>query len=191
LNDENLIARARHGDLQAYESLVRQYEQVAFRAAFLITHDQHEAADVVQDACLRAYQAIGSFRPDRLFRPWFLRIVTNQALNHVRAVQRRTRVAERYAQQITTEQANHSPEHALAEREQNERLLQAVTKLSADEQALIALRYFLELPENEVAETLQIPLGTVKSRLHRTLTRLREIIQREFPDLIGLTTLDG
>ncbi len=184
LNDEpNLIARAQRGDAQAYELLVRQHEQVAFRAAFLITRDEHEAADTAQDAFLRAYRALRSFKAGQPFRPWLLRIVTNQALNRVKATQRRERMAERYTHEVIVKQENPSPENAAAEREQNDRLVQAVNQLAPDERSLIALRYFLELPESEVAETLRIPLGTVKSRLHRTLGRLREIIQRDYPDL--------
>ncbi len=184
MNDEpDVIARAQRGDLQAYESLVREYEQLAFRAAYLITHDEHEAADAAQDAFVRAYRALHSFKLDQPFRPWLLRIVTNQALNRAKSEQRRTRMAERFAQEMMTSQDTPAPERAAVEHEQNKRLLQAVRRLDADEQALIALRYFLELPEREVAQALNVPLGTVKSRLHRTLTRLREIILREFPDL--------
>ncbi len=184
MNDEpDVIARAQRGDLQAYESLVREYEPLAFRAAYLITHDEHEAADAAQDAFVRAYRALHSFKLDQPFRPWLLRIVTNQALNRAKSEQRRALMAERFAQEMMTSQDIPAPERAAVEHEQNERLLQAVRQLDGDEQALIALRYFLELPEREVAQALNVPLGTVKSRLHRTLARLRDIIQCEFPDL--------
>ncbi|MBI4785982.1 MAG: sigma-70 family RNA polymerase sigma factor [Chloroflexi bacterium] len=182
-DERDLIARAQRGDAQAYESLVRQHEQLAFRAAYLITHDAAEAADAAQDAFLRAYRALNSFKLGQPFRPWLLRIVTNQALNRVKAAQRRTRMSERYAHELEMNPRDPSPDQTLAEKEAHARLLDAVTRLSADEQALVSLRYFLELPESEVAETLGVPLGTIKSRLHRTLARLREIIQREFPDL--------
>ena len=190
-DERNLITRAQRGDVQAYAALVRQHEQIAFRAAFLILRDQAEAADAVQDAFLRAYRSIDSFKLDRPFRPWLLRIVTNLALNRIQATQRRNRATERYAQQLSTNQTEIVPDHALATNEQNARLQLAVLKLSADEQALIVLRYFLELSDAEVAETLNIPIGTVKSRLHRTLARLRVIIQRDFPDLNELTTFDS
>ncbi len=89
MNDEaNLIARVQHGDLQAYEGLVRQYESIAFRTAFLITRDQQDAIDVVQDAFVRAYRSISSFKLDKPFRPWLLRIVTNLSINRVRSDQR-------------------------------------------------------------------------------------------------------
>lgn len=189
--ERTLITHAQHGDAEAFAALVRQYEQTAFRAAFLILRDQHEAADATQDAFVRAYRALGSFKLDRPFRPWLLRIVTNQALNRIRSTQRRTHATERYAQQLLTSAPDSAPERALATREQNARLQQAVLQLSIDAQTLIVLRYFLELPELEVAETLGIPLGTVKSRLHRTLAQLRAIIQRDFPDLNELTTFDS
>jgi RNA polymerase sigma-70 factor (ECF subfamily) len=182
-DEQNLIALSMSGDVQAYERLVRRYEQIAFRAAWLITRDPHEAADAAQDAFLRAYRALHTFKPGLPFRPWLLRIVTNQALNRIKANERRTQMAERYMERVKMNQPELSPDRTVAEREQSERLLQAVGRLSADEQLLLSLRYFLELPEREVAETLGVPLGTVKSRLSRTLTRLRDIIGREFPDL--------
>ncbi len=191
VDEQTLIARAQRGDVHAYEALVREYETLAFRAAFLITRDEHEAADTTQEAFIRAYRALGSFKTDQPFRPWLLQIVTNQALNRVQAGQRRARMTERYAQAMITDQDPPSPERRLAEREQNERLLQAVRQLKPEEQTLIALRYFLELPEAEVAQALNVPRGTIKSRLHRTLARLREIIRRDFPDLNDLTVLDG
>lgn len=191
IDEQSVIARAQRGELEAYERLVRQYEPLAFRTAWFITHDEQEAAEAAQDAFLRAYRALGSFRLGQPFRPWLLRIVTNLALNRVQAAQRRTQMTERFGQLMLASADNPTPERRLAEREQSERLVQAVAKLSHDEQALIALRYFLELPEIEVAQALNVPLGTIKSRLHRTLARLREIIQRDFPDLKELVELSG
>ncbi len=83
------------------------------------------------------------------------------------------------------------PEHALAERDKSERLLQAVNRLAPEERTLIVLRYLVELPEADVAQVLNIPIGTVKSRLHRILDHLRTIIRRDFPDLSDLTTGGG
>ncbi|MGE5140822.1 MAG: RNA polymerase sigma factor [Rudaea sp.] len=187
VDEQTLIARARRGDSQAYEVLVRQYETPAFRAAWLITRDEHEAADVTQEAFVRAFRSLRSFKLGRPFRPWLLQIVTNQALNQIKARERRTRMTERYAEQAATARSQPSPEQSAAEREQSERLFDAVCKLSPEDQGLISLRYFLELSEDEVAQAFKIPRGTVKSRLHRTLSRLREIIRREYPDLAELT----
>lgn len=183
MNDElDWIVRAQRGDADAYASLVHAYEQIAFRTAYLLTHDAHTAADVSQEAFVRAHRALPSFKREYPFRPWLLRIVTNVALNHLKAQQRRASLSERYAREMLTNNSS-APENAAMERLQNERLLEAVRRLTPDEQSLIALRYFLELPEAEVAQSLNVPLGTVKSRLHRTLARLRDIIRREFPEL--------
>jgi RNA polymerase sigma factor (sigma-70 family) len=183
VNDEaDLIGRVQRGDLKAYEGLVRLYESVAFRTAFLILHDPHDAADIVQDAFVRAYQSIATFQIDKSFRPWLLRIVTNLSLNRVRSSQRRSDATQRLTRQIEAK-TEPSLDLVVVTLEQSERLLQAVAKLATEDQVLISLRYFVDLTENEIAETLQIPIGTVKSRLHRTLTRLREIIQRDFPDV--------
>jgi len=179
-DEQELITLARRGDTNAYAMLVRAYEQVAFRAAFLILRDADEAADAAQEAFLRAYRALGSFKLGKPFRPWLLQIVTNQALNRIKFAARRAKMTERYARSLTLD----SPTESQVEtREQSERLMQAVNKLSDEERALVSLRYFLELPEAEVAAALKIPLGTVKSRLHRTQAKLREIIRKDFPDL--------
>ena len=184
VNDEQeLIARAQQGDAGAYESLVRQHEQIAFRVAWLLSRDESEAADAAQDAFVRAYKALASFQRGRPFRPWLLRIVTTQALNRLTAAQRRSRMTERYAAQTLLSEPGVSAEHSVETHERAERLGEAVRRLRSDEQTLIYLRYFLDLPEAEVAEVLKTAVGTVKSRTHRTLARLREIIRRDFPDL--------
>lgn len=185
--EQDLIRRAQRGEIAAFDTLVRAYETPAFRAAYLITRDEHDAADAAQEAFVRAFRALESFRLGEPFRPWLMRIVTNQALNRIQAVKRRTGMTERYAQTVDAAMESPNVQRALETREKNELLVRAVGRLKPDEQALITLRYFIELPEVEVAQTLDIPQGTVKSRLHRTLSKLREIIRTEFPDLVELT----
>lgn len=181
--EQDWIRRAQRGDVGAYDALVRAYETLAFRAAYLIMRDEHEAADAAQDAFVRAYRALNSFRLGEPFRPWLMQIVTNQALNRIQAGKRRANMNERYAQTEKEKRETRDAQEHLETREQNEKLMRAVRRLKPDEQTLITLRYFLELPEIEVAQVLNVPQGTVKSRLHRTLNKLREIIRNEFPDL--------
>lgn len=185
--EQEWIRRAQRGDIEAFDALVRAYETLAFRAAYLITRDEHEAADAAQDAFVRAYRGLGSFRVGEPFRPWLLRIVTNQALNRLEARKRRGKMTERYIQAMTELDQPQSAQRNAETAEQNDKLMRAVARLKPDEQTLITLRYFMELPEAEVAQALAIPQGTVKSRLHRTLAKLREIIRQEFPDLVELT----
>lgn len=185
--EQEWIRRAQRGEIEAFDALVRAYETFAFRAAYLITRDEPEAADAAQEAFVRAYRGLRSFRLGEPFRPWLLRIVTNQALNRLEASKRRGQMTDRYVQAMTDADNTPSPQHNVETREQNEKLMRAVGRLKPDEQTLITLRYFLELPEVEVAQSLAIPQGTVKSRMHRTLAKLREIIRQEFPELVELT----
>ncbi len=190
-NEAALIARAQRGDTSAYEALVRAYEQTAFRVAFLVTHDEQEAADAAQDAFIRAYRALGSFDVEQPFRPWLLKIVTNLAINRLRSMKRRSRTMDSYARELIANVGEVSPDRHLAQVDQNDQLMQAVRKLAPDEQSLITLRYWMDLPEAELAEIFSVPVGTIKSRLHRTLGHLRDVIRVQFPDLNSLDGSDG
>ncbi|MCH7698697.1 MAG: sigma-70 family RNA polymerase sigma factor [Chloroflexi bacterium] len=160
---------------------------MAFRAAYLIVRDEDDAADVAQDAFVRAYRSLGTFDAGRPFRPWLLRIVTNVALNSTRSSKRRSAATERLARD--SERGEHEPpDAALEAAEQSERVWTAVADLPGDDQRLIYLRYFLETSEVEAAESIGRPVGTVKSRLHRALKRLRRVIEDGYPDLLPLAT---
>jgi RNA polymerase sigma-70 factor (ECF subfamily) len=174
------IERARSGDHAAFGSLVEQYQEVAFRAAYLIVRDASTAEDVAQDAFIRAYRALHSFRPGEPFRPWLLRIVTNTAINEVRARRRRTGLLGRVAS-ITSPIA---PAHDMSLGGDDASMLaRAINELPLEDRVVLYLRYFLDLPEREIAETIDKPAGTVKSRLHRAGKRLRDLIEREYPQL--------
>lgn len=174
--------------MNAYGELVRRYESIAFRVAYLVTRDESEAADAAQDAFVRAFRGIGTFKLGQPFRPWVLRIVTNVSVNAVQAARRRTRAIQHAGLEIMADPIQPAPERQIVECERNERLMEAVEMLSPGDRTLIALRYYFELPEAEVAAVLEIARGTVKSRLHRTLERLREIIRSDYPDLLELRT---
>ena len=95
-DDDGAVRAARDGDRDALAALVARYQEVAFRAAFLITRDPAAAEDIAQEAFLRAYGALASFRIGEPFRPWLLRIVTNLALNAVRSRGRRQGLLARF-----------------------------------------------------------------------------------------------
>ncbi len=162
---------------------MQSYEELAFRAAYLIVRDEDDAADVAQDAFVRAYRALDTFDTARAFRPWLLRIVTNVALNSTRASKRRQAATERLVPGIEPDHGPSQPDAAAEAAEQAERVWEAIGGLSDDDQNLIYLRYFLESSEAEAAEAIGRPVGTVKSRLHRALGRLRQVIEDHYPDL--------
>jgi RNA polymerase sigma factor (sigma-70 family) len=174
LDESDLIRRAQRGDAHAYEELVNAYQGIAFRTAYVIARNASDAEDAAQDGFVKAWRALGRFREGAPFRPWLLRIVANEASNRRRSAGRRAGLALRAATQEPSGDAAPSPEAALLSSEQRSTLLAAVEQLPEEQRSVVALRYFLGLSEAEVAETLAIPQGTVKSRTARALERLRE-----------------
>lgn len=174
MEESQLVERARGGDVDAYETLVRQFSDIAFRTAYLVTGDAAEAEDAAQDAFTKAYFALHRFRPGAAFRPWLLRIVANEARNRRTSAHRRTRLALRAAEARAQGEEPASPESAVLAAEQQEALLDALRSLREEDRLTIAYRYFLDLSESEMAEILGCARGTVKSRLSRALGRLRE-----------------
>jgi RNA polymerase sigma-70 factor (ECF subfamily) len=175
LDDESdLIERAKRGDGDAIEGLVRRYQDVAFRVAYLITGDAEEAKDAAQSAFIKAYYALPGFRTGAPLRPWLLRIVANEARNRRTAAGRHPSLALSAAADRPSGDGAASPEEAALAEERRRSLLAAVEGLRDDERLVIAYRYFLDLSEAEMADALDIPRGTVKSRLSRALARVRE-----------------
>jgi RNA polymerase sigma-70 factor (ECF subfamily) len=176
LEETELVERARNGDVHAYEDLVRRYQEAAVRLAYPIVGGPGEAEDAVQDAFVKAYYALDRFRPGMPFRPWLLRIVTNEARNRRKAAGRRAHLAVRVAQDRPSGDAVPSPEVSVLEQEQRRILLEAMNRMGEKDRVVIAYRYFLEMSEEEMAQSLGWARGTVKSRLSRAIGRLRGLI---------------
>lgn len=170
--DAELAARARDGDVGAFEELVTRHQAIAFRVAWLVVRDRGEAEDAVQDAFVKAYYALPRFRPGAPFRPWVLRIVANEARNRGRSARRREGLAVRAAA-IGSQASVPSPEAAALGRVDAEVLLAAIDRLPERDRMVVAYRYLFEMSEAETAEALDVAPGTVKSRLSRALVRLR------------------
>ena len=187
-DERDVALQAQRGDMEAFEALVRAYEEAAFRAAYLIVRNEAEAQDVAQEAFVRAYRSLGRFDPEKPFRPWLLRIVTNLALNSVRGARRRDEAGKRLERAVDVHASMPSPEAAALAGEQSQRLWQALGELDGQDQKLLYLRYFLDVSEQEAAVAIGRPAGTVKSRLHRALGRLRVLIEERYPDLAPVAT---
>jgi RNA polymerase sigma-70 factor (ECF subfamily) len=179
LEESTLIAQAQRGEIGAYEELVRRYQEVAVRTAYLISGSAGEAEDVAQEAFVKAYFALSSFRPGAPLRPWLLRIVSNEARNRRRAEGRRAALLTRAATVRPLRAAESSPELLALANEQHRVLMRAVLRLGDDDRLVITYRYFTDLSEAEMAIALACPRGTVKSRLSRALARLRRELAGE------------
>lgn len=173
LDEDELVERARQGDVTAYEGIVRRYQELAFRTACLITGPA-EAEDATQDAFVKAYYALPRFRSGAPLRPWLLRIVANEAINRRRAAGRRSGLATQLALTAAADRSAPSPEETLLEIERRQALLRALNELRADDRLVIAYRYFHGLAEPEIATVMGCARGTVKSRLSRAIVRLRQ-----------------
>ncbi|HEV3473296.1 MAG TPA: sigma-70 family RNA polymerase sigma factor [Actinomycetota bacterium] len=177
-----LVERAKDGDVSAYEEIVRRYQQVAGRVAYVITRDHAEADDACQEAFVKAYYALGRFRAESPLRPWLLTIVANEARNRVRSSGRRRGLAARLAEVRPLGDAAPSPEAATFAAEERTAVLAALNELSDKDREVIGFRYFLELNEAEMAAALGVARGTVKSRLARAQERLRAKLGVEVRD---------
>jgi RNA polymerase sigma-70 factor (ECF subfamily) len=182
VSEANLVEQARQGEEAAWTALVAQHQEAIFRLAYLLLGDQDEAQDVAQEAFIRAFYALDRFDLDRPLRPWLLRITINVARNKRRAIGRYLAALGRWRQK-EPDQVGPTPQDEHLQQWEAQTLWQAIRRLSLTDQEIIYLRYFLELSVTETAEVADIAPGTVKSRLHRALNRLRTIITEEFPAL--------
>ena len=153
--------------------LVRHYQDLAFRTAFVITGDAADAEDAAQNAFVKAYFALPRFREGVPFRPWLLQIVANEARNRRTATRRHPTVdLTAIADQPEPDDGN-APEAIAMEHENRRRLVESLNTLTEEDRTIIVSRYFLELNEAEMASVMNCPRGTVKSRLSRALGRMR------------------
>jgi RNA polymerase sigma-70 factor (ECF subfamily) len=180
LDESELVERAIEGDIDAYSALVQRYEGIAFRTAYFIARSAADAEEAAQEAFVKAFYSLRSFRREAPFRPWLLKIVANEASNKRRSAGRRQGLALRVAEAGSSGGAAPSPEAAALAGEQQALLLEAVDGLKERDRTVIVLRYFLELSEIEMAEVLGVARGTVKSRLSRALDRLRTRLPAAF-----------
>jgi RNA polymerase sigma-70 factor (ECF subfamily) len=169
-DDHDLVARARGGDVAAYEDLVRRYQGIATRVARMVAGS--DAEDVAQEAFVRAYKALGSFREGAPFRPWLLRIVVNLSHNAVRARGRQERVIAR----VPAAPPAAAAEDAAILSDERRRLLDALRILPERDRTVLTCRYLEGLSEAETGAVLGCRIGTVKSRTSRALDRLRAVI---------------
>jgi RNA polymerase sigma-70 factor (ECF subfamily) len=158
------VRGAQAGSVSDLEALFREHWPRAYRAAYLVVHDAAAAEDIAQEAFLAAVRALDRFDRRRPFGPWLHRIAVNRAIDWSRA---RTQRAETEAQELP---APDPPQH-------DDELLRELASLDPDHRAVIVLRYLLEYTPGEIAELLELPRGTVNSRLRRGLDRLKERIE--------------
>lgn len=176
--DDELVRRTLRGDPEAYNVLIERHTPVVYRIVRRMCSDRPEAEAITQEAFLRAWESLPRSRTDLPFRPWLIRIAVNvarDALRKSRPMDFADLPPEEPLRMAATEPG---PEERLEEAEALAQLAEAVQGLPAPYRAIIALRYEVEMSYEEVARVLDLPLNTVRTRLHRAKRKLREALER-------------
>jgi len=190
-DDDLLVKRSRSGDLDAFEELVKRYESKVYTIAFRFTGNHADAGDLAQDAFIRAYQALGSFRGDASFATWLYRIASNVCRDELRRKQRRKKVSldEVLSQggggNPSLVSVDMSPQECLEKTEMRELVQRELAGLPRDYRLILVMREIQGLSYEEIASALECNLGTVKSRLNRARQALKQKVleHRELFDI--------
>lgn len=184
--DLELVRRVQAGDKKAFDVLVLKYQQKVVNLVNRYMHDQDLSQDVAQEAFIKAYRGLKNFRGDSAFYTWLYRIAINTAKNHLVSKARRmpaTDIDAREAEQYESGEAlRHvdSPEHETLKAEIHHTIMRAIAALPDDLRTAITLRELEGLSYEEIATTMDCPIGTVRSRIFRA----REAIEKELKPLI-------
>ncbi|MHB1021088.1 MAG: sigma-70 family RNA polymerase sigma factor [Acidobacteriaceae bacterium] len=190
--DVALVARAKAGDVSAFEQLVRQYDRQIFRIAQHITQNREDAEDIVQDAFLKAYEKLDQFQGNSKFYTWLVRIAVNESLMRLR--KRRTGKMVSIDEDVETEEGSMprdladwspNPEQLYGQSELGDILRKTIHGLPPGFRTVFVLRDVENLSTEETAEMLGLSVPAVKSRLLRARLQLRERLSRYFKQKNG------
>lgn len=177
LSDRDLVLRLQSGDVDALGELYDRHSHVVYRTALAITGDESSAADLLQDVFLREHRFSKRIDPNLPLEPWLYRVTTNLTYTWIKRRKRwLLRPIEDMAEWFTGNRKN-SPSYQLEKDEEWVNICQAVATLSLQHRVVIVLHYFNDLSLYEISEVLDIPVGTVKSRLHYGRRALKKYLE--------------
>ena len=182
--EQELVAQAKAGDQDAFEQLLVQNQDRVFSLAFRMVGSREDAADLAQEAFLKAWTGLPSFQGDSSFATWVYRLTTNVCIDFIRKQQRRQNiqpVASLEDEENWTEPADSSqdPQHRLEARERSEALEKGLKSLPDHHRQVLVMREMSGLSYQEIAQALELDLGTVKSRIARARNTLRKFLLAE------------
>jgi RNA polymerase sigma-70 factor (ECF subfamily) len=184
LDEERLIAASRRGDPEAYGGLVRRYQERLYHALFRFLQNAEDAADVVQEAFLSAYLALVDFKGGAKFYTWLYRIAMNHAIDLRRRQGAARRSGAREVEMESPPDPGLGPDRLAMQRDTASLLHRALGRLSQEHRLVLVLKDIEGMSYEEMAEVLEVPIGTVRSRLHRARLELKEVLEQMSPLLL-------
>jgi RNA polymerase sigma-70 factor (ECF subfamily) len=181
IDEGPIVAAARKGDRAAFGALVKAYQRRAYAAAYGIVGNRDDALDLAQESFVRAYRAMHRFDPAMPFYPWLHQIVRNTCLNHLKRKKRRGEQSldEMMEQGYDAREEDPSASEAMQQDDIKRQVAAAMTQLSMEHREILRLRHMMDLSYAEIASMLNIPIGTVMSRLHAARKALKKVIEAE------------
>ncbi len=180
--DMKLMERIAHKDAAAFQLFYRRYGGLLFSTISKVLNDHHDAEDIMQEVLVQLWQKAHLYEP-RKGKPltWLTTLAKNRAIDRIRSKQRRSRLNEDFGSEhrVTQPEFDESGHEILQSKERDSLLRHAVTRLTPDQQEAIRLTYFAGLTQAEVAERLHEPLGTIKARIRRGVTRLEDLMKTQ------------
>ena len=173
MREEQLIRRSQAGDWDAFELLLKGHRKALARTAYLVTRDSESVQDVMQEALIQIWRDMPSYRPIGSFKGWMMKILLNKARKYYRRREVET-VALEVA--VNVPGNDRTPQETMELEEEAQRMRQALERITTNHREVLILRYYGELTVPEIAKTLNLREGTVKSRLSRALGRLEQAL---------------
>lgn len=180
LKEKELIRRAKQGDMLAFEELILKHEKIVYNVALRMMNHSEDAKDISQDVFLKAYKNLANFDERSAFSTWLYRITHNTCIDEMR--KRKGKYSYSLEEELENEEGSvqrqiadegDTPEESLLREEQKGEILQALDMLSGEHKAAIVLRDVKGLSYDEIAEILEVSMGTVKSRISRARNQLK------------------
>ena len=180
ISDAECVRKLQRGETDAFETLIRRHQKTIFNLVYRMLGDYDEAAEISQEVFLSAYRAIGNFRGDANFSTWLYRIALNHATTRRKSLNTRQQRSVPIENTEPASDPHPGPAESMEKKEIRQRVQQALNRLDPDDAAVILLRDLQDVPYEEVARALDIPIGTVKSRLHRARQALKSELTSYF-----------
>lgn len=181
--EQEWIARAKAGDMQAFEALILQHEKIVYNVALRMMNHSEDARDISQEVFLKAYKSIGQFDERAMFSTWLYRITTNTCIDELR--RRKGKQSYSLEEELESEEGSmqrqiadegETPEESLLRAERADELQKALAQLTEEHRLAVILRDIRGLSYEEIAEIMDLPMGTVKSRISRARNQLKQEI---------------